>query len=629
MLGTQSQISGAGKGVTTLSGGIKIDGVAETTHGPSKQRAWVATLPSNTTYFRQLFLQPLSEQGNASFVRRVSARSEVMVYDKTNPHDTEHSIIYSTGQVLPSYHNQEDVLATLFHCWTATTHRIRSITAANSTLTLYQAPHVDIPRCEHASGKRFLIEDALEELSVGEFYFDRVSKVLTYLPLAGETLEGTSLWAPQLITVLSIDAAAGATDVSVQDLSIVHGAADMSGFFTGDCDGQSATNLRSGVLQVNGSVVPGARAVTANIDRVEVAHTGSIGVVVGGMVRSASLTYLTVHDTGAGAVRVGTTALQPPTLDYDATRATDTPGAGAFGTASATALGITSVTLADSDLSDGGHVYKMGPGVQLDDCTNCTVTHNAIHDFHYTGISTGYGFQDNRIVNSQLSFNHIHGIGTQNASDGLSDLGCVYTWGGRQTLRVHDNLCHDVASYNYGGWGFYNDQTTQDVHWVGNAVHSTLDACYHNHEGVNVVVANNILVGQGLVLRSAAPSPPPTDWHAAANITRNILVTHSEDVFQSTDVREWALSQFDDNVYHRADGQGISFPGGVPFSKWQAVGAGSTHGGQDKHSVEGDPQFDSTDPNQFGLKPTSPALKLGFQPLNLSTVGPRSATSAQ
>jgi hypothetical protein len=32
------------------------------------------------------------------------------------------------------------------------------------TLTLYQSPHVNIPRCEHASGKRFLIEDAKEEL---------------------------------------------------------------------------------------------------------------------------------------------------------------------------------------------------------------------------------------------------------------------------------------------------------------------------------------------------------------------------------------------------------------------------------------------------------------------------------
>ena len=40
---------------------------------------------------------------------------------------------------------QADVLATLFHCWTATTHKIRGITPANLTLTLLKSPHVGIP----------------------------------------------------------------------------------------------------------------------------------------------------------------------------------------------------------------------------------------------------------------------------------------------------------------------------------------------------------------------------------------------------------------------------------------------------------------------------------------------------
>ena len=30
------------------------------------------------------------------------------------------AIVYKDGQVKASYHNQEDVLATLYHCWTAT-----------------------------------------------------------------------------------------------------------------------------------------------------------------------------------------------------------------------------------------------------------------------------------------------------------------------------------------------------------------------------------------------------------------------------------------------------------------------------------------------------------------------------
>ena len=38
-------------------------------------------------------------------------------------------------------------------------------------------------------GRRFLVEDAREELDEpGEFYYDRLSRELTYLPLPGEEL---------------------------------------------------------------------------------------------------------------------------------------------------------------------------------------------------------------------------------------------------------------------------------------------------------------------------------------------------------------------------------------------------------------------------------------------------------
>jgi hypothetical protein len=97
----------------------------------------------------QLFVQRSSNLSDG-FSRRYTARSPTMAYSHSSAADPQHSIVYNPGQVLNKYHNQEDVLTTVYHCWTATTHRIRSITPANRTLTLLQAPHVDIPRCEHA-----------------------------------------------------------------------------------------------------------------------------------------------------------------------------------------------------------------------------------------------------------------------------------------------------------------------------------------------------------------------------------------------------------------------------------------------------------------------------------------------
>ena len=146
---------------------------------------------------------------------------------KTNP---QYAIVYNEGQVKPSYHNQEDVLATLYHCWTATTHKINNINPQNRTLRLYKSPHLNIPRCEHASGKRFLIEDAKEELDQpGEFYYDRQSRALTYLPMPDEQLAGFEAWAPQLITPVLVQA----PNIKVEKLSVIHAAADMDGFFIG------------------------------------------------------------------------------------------------------------------------------------------------------------------------------------------------------------------------------------------------------------------------------------------------------------------------------------------------------------------------------------------------------------
>ena len=383
--------------------------------------------------------------------------------------DPQHSIVFQPGQVRDSYHNQDDVVATLFHCWTATTHQIASITPSNQTLTLLKSPHVDIPRCEHASGKRFLIENSLEDLSVGEFYFDGQSKELMYLPKEGEQLSDFTLWAPQIITVVSID---GASNVIVQNLSIAHAAADMSGFFQGDCDGQSATNLRSAAVQVNCSAGVTCHSVT--IRDVEIAHTGGTGITVGGAVNGVTLERLTVHDVGAGGARIGTVALTPV---VDTFEGLDTPTSATHAAGAALGLTVNGVTLADSQLWDGGHVYRMGPGLQMDDCIGCSITHNHIHDFWYTGISSGYGFHDGYIQSTQLSYNQLNNIGSSSYDNGLSDLGCIYSWGGSQSLHVDHNLCFNVSSYNYGGWGFYNDQTTQ-VGTLPLSFHFALVLCF-------------------------------------------------------------------------------------------------------------------------------------------------------
>ena len=158
--GAPFTVTGEGAGVTQLSAGVQVRGFIEhsvKTAGGGSARQWHTTMPANTSYFRQMFVR---SGGEGNFSRRLTARSTTMSYDHTNMKNPQYAIVYKDGQVRESYHNQRDVLATLYHCWTATTHQIDNINASNKTLTLFKSPHLNIPRCEHASGKRFLIEDA-------------------------------------------------------------------------------------------------------------------------------------------------------------------------------------------------------------------------------------------------------------------------------------------------------------------------------------------------------------------------------------------------------------------------------------------------------------------------------------
>ncbi len=52
------------------------------------------------------------------------------------------------------------------------------------------------------------------------------------------------------------------------------------------------------------------------------------------------------------------------------------------------------------------------------------------------------------------------------------------------------------------------------------------------------------------------------------------------------------------------------------FDEWKAKGL-------DEHSLVADPLFVDPKNGNFSLKPESPALKLGFQPIDISRVGPQ------
>ena len=88
--------------------------------------------------------------------------------------------------------------------------------------------------------------------------------------------------------------------------------------------------------------------------------------------------------------------------------------------------------------------------------TNCTVTHNSISQFRYTGVSVGWSWDygPTATKNNTVSWNSISTIGMGE----LSDLGCVYHLGENEGHVTTRNTCTNVSSFSYGGNAFYTDQ---------------------------------------------------------------------------------------------------------------------------------------------------------------------------
>lgn len=287
------------------------------------------------------------------------------------------------------------------------------------------ASAVDPKHCEHASGKRFVIENARELLlQPGQFYHDRAAGRLLYLPRPEEQGRAASLTAyvPGLVTLACVD---GATGAMVTNLTLAHAAADFSGFFAGDGDGQAATNLQSS------AAVAMVRTTSFALTNVEVAHVGGFGLLINSPPNGVRVERCNLHGVGAGELRVGAVADAPPVFDVNVTG-----------------------TL----VHDGGHVYIMGPGISVQQCHGCRIEHDSVHDFFYTGISSGAHLQPDAVSNTRIAYNAISSIGR----GVLSDMGCFYAYGGNQPGVVVDhNLCHDVEAYYdptpvlAGGWWLY------------------------------------------------------------------------------------------------------------------------------------------------------------------------------
>lgn len=455
-------------------------------------------------------------------------------------------------------------------------------------------------------GDLYYLEGTFEALDVpGEWYLDRHSGTLYYWPRPGESLKRLEAVAPVLTQVLRFEGRPEEErfieNVAVRGLNFSHTEwCFPDGFATAK---EKPTISPAPAPEVGGFGqaevgVPGAVWAEGLRDSVfencAFRDLGDYGLELARGCQSNRVIRCEFSDLGAGGLKLGETAIRSRAAEQ--TRGNE---------------------ITDCQIHDGGKMFHSAIGVWVGQSPDNRIVHNLIHDFYYTGISIGWtwGYGAALASNNLVAFNHVHHIGVKSDGDGpiLSDMGGIYTLGKQPGTLILNNLWHDIAGLRYGGWGIYFDEGSSGIVAQSNVVYRTTHGGFHQHYGETNILRNNIFV----FARDHQLQRTRVEPHVSFLFQTNIIFFDAGLVLGG----DWSGDnyQMDWNVYFDAR------PGAKPEDmRFANATLGQWRGrGHDLHSIIADPFFVAPERYDFRLWGGSPALTLGFQPIDIGTVGPR------
>jgi Putative Ig domain/Right handed beta helix region len=513
-----------------ISGGMRI------TNWKKSGSQWVATLPSGTQYFEQLFyngqrrLRPRLG-GSLGTYYRIAATVYLPGSSGGPPPDPNCSV-YMTGkgwecfdrfvytatdpisnnwQNLNSPYPQGDIELYLFERWDASKLRVKSIDT--SAHIIYLTGPTDQMDSFHGMipGHRYLVENLKDDFNQpGQWFLDRskTSWTLNYLPNSNENPPTDTVIIPQATQVMT---ATGLEYVTFQGLTFEHDnwtVPSPLGYpsTTGD------QNVSAAVGCYNCSYV--------TLDGVTVRQTSGGGVEFFTNSTSSTTAHNTIknsaiYDVGANGIRYGLLAYYTDT---------DTNVA-QFG------------TIENNVIAGFGRVLPGTEAIYQGDGHDNLYTHNDIYDGYHGGIhvcslTCPPGSKSSHgAYNNVVSFNHIYNLG----QGILSDFGGIYfntdpTATGNQVLnnKVHD-ISDDSAldTDGYAGQGIYVDDSTANMLVQNNLVYrasSSLNAqtCGPQTPGTPNNFVNNIFA-YGRIGTKQEGCAPPASGVLQFNFTNNLV----------------------------------------------------------------------------------------------------------
>lgn len=558
-----------------VSGGVPVRGWKPVE--VDGRRMWAAAAPPGTDP-RQIFVNGrravrarLPEEGFYTIAEVLDGAAQDRGADRFR---------YALGDV-KAWSNLADVEVVVLHFW----HDSRlPVTRIDEAERIVHFGKKSIRRMTVAHGPEpapYFVENAFEALDKpGEWCVDTKQGMIHYMPRPGEEPGKVEAVSPRLRHIVRFE---GCSDVRFRGVSFAHAVADAPprGTKAEVCGPSQAAVTAPGALHFE-------RALACTVERGEIAHVGSYAVEIGPGCSGIKIARNEIHDLGAGGVKIG----------EERARTVGDP------------LQTSANEISDNRLHHGGRIFQSAVGVLVLQSGGNVVAHNEIHDFYYTGVSVGWtwGYKPNPAARNVVEQNHIHDLGFR----WLSDMGGVYTLGPSPGTVVRNNLIHDVDARGYGGWGIYTDEGSTGIVIENNVVYRTKDGGFHQHYGKENVVRNNVFA----FARECQVARSRFEGHLSFTFERNIVYWKEGAFFRkgySDKVGEGYT--FDRNVYFHAGGGPVEVAGGT-FAGWQQRG-------QDRASLVADPLFMDPAKDDFRLRPESPALRLGFIPIDMSTVGPR------
>lgn len=483
---------------------------------------------------------------------------------------------FAAGTIRGDWANLGDVEVLTTHLWNMSRMRIRSVDMARDIVRSTGETWANADFASFNPGYPYMVENVREALGrPGEWYLDRPTGELTYVPARGESLRNAEIAAPRLERIVRLkgDAANGkfVEHVVFKGLTFAH-----SNWVTppqGHQFPQSDANL-PGAIVAEG-------ACDCRFEGCRVQHTGAYAIELGAGCKRNVIEDCELTDLGAGGIKIGFWASKEPE-------------------AQATSHNMVRNNL----IAHGGRIQPAGTGVVIGTSHHNRIAGNDIYDFYYTGISAGYNWDDGITARDNIiENNHIFGIG----QGVLSDMGAIYTLGDSPGTVIRHNLIHDVKSATYGGWGIYLDAESSDLLIENNVVYRAGGGSFHHNRGHSNRVVNNVFaLGAEQQLQRSQGGPKPS-----FDFERNIVYYRGSYLLGGS----WMDLAFgmDNNLYWDASGRSIEF-GPHSFSQWREKG-------QDRRSIVADPLFANPDEGDFRLSSDSPALKLGFKPIDMGNFG--------